>query len=637
MAEPTAPTEESPQAVHGWIKEAIQEADGWLREQPGYNQIAPTMKAIYGQSPELRSSDLSSTKSNRLAKVATDMASHLTDIKPFWEFRTFNRSYERHADIYGKLSQHWYQQRMADMEMNQAIKYYLMAGASFTHLSWDSETQDMTMSAEDPRDVLPIRPANHMSIQSGIGGAIRRERSVNYLKARYPREKWGLIKADRDGSKRAERTDTKFTKILEGLGVPSDTPFLRGLWGRPMRESPKLPMADVNEVYLKDDTRNETSHPVLMGSWEDGQPQNNWSYMVQPGEKLYPRGRHIVTTTHGILHDGPNPFWHGLFPFPKLNLDPWPQSWFGKAPLWDLLPLQKSLGNVLRGVDDHIAKLVEPDIIADKNSVPRSVLERWNTRKAGGKYQHNPIAGKGIEMVYPQPILRDMQWWIEWLVSEMDTLSGNRDLAQLMQLNQLPGADTIEKITEAMTASVQARSRALEAYMREFATMLAYNFAQFYNVGRRIVILGTSGVTEDDFDFDPGSIVPAFIHQEDFKDGQPTASAIARGPRPRYDRTREFMRQFTFHIAPGSLLASSEIQDKLLYLQLARAGLLDRWTLLEKLGVPNVGEPPDGATTITDRLQAEAQMGLGADVNPVGRKASAQTMPKMKGGNVVES
>jgi hypothetical protein len=629
MAEPNAPLEGSPKDVHGWIKEAVQESDAFLREQPGYGKIEPTMKAIYGQAQELRSSDLSSTKSNRLAKVATDMASHLTDIKPFWEFRTFNKSYERSAEIYGKLSQQWYQQRMADMEMNQAVKYYLMAGASFTSLGWDSETQDLSMTAEDPRDVLPIRPSNYMSIQSGIGVIMRRERSVNYLKARYPREKWGLIKADRDGSKRADKGDSRFTKILEGLGVPSDSMFQRALFGRPMRETPKLPMADVNEVYLKDDTRNDTSHPILMGQWEDGKAQNNWSYMVLPGQKLYPRGRHIVTTTHGTLHDGPNPYWHGMFPCPKLNLDPWPQSWFGKAPLWDLLPLQKSLANALRGVDDHIAKLVEPDVVADKNSVPRSVLERWNTRKAGGKYQHNPIAGKGIELVYPRPILRDLQWWIEYLNSEMDTLSGNRDLAQLMQLNQVPGADTIEKITESMTASVQARSRALEAYMREFATMLAYNFAQFYNVGRRITILGAGGVVEDDFDFDPGSIVPAFIHQEDFADGRPTPTAIARGPRPRYDRAREFMRQFTFHIAPGSLLAASEIQRKLLYLQLSRAGLIDHWTLLEVLGIPNVGEPPDGATTITARLQMEQQMGLGMQVSATGRKATGQSMPRM--------
>jgi hypothetical protein len=95
------------------------------------------------------------------------------------------------------------------------------------------------------------------------------------------------------------------------------------------------------------------------------------------------------------------------------------------------------------------------------------------------------------------------------------------------------------------------------------------------------------------------------------------------------DRARHFLRYFTFHIAPASLLASSEIERKLLYLSLARAGLIDHWTLLDTLGVDNVGEPPQGARTITERLMAEQESGLGMNISPTGRKASGQTMPRM--------
>jgi len=75
---------------------------------------------------------------------------------------------------------------------------------------------------------------------------------------------------------------------------------------------------------------------------------------------------------------------------------------------------------------------------------------------------------------------------------------------------------------------------------------------------------------------------------------------------------------------PGSLLAASEIQRKLMYLQLSRAGLIDHWTLLDVLGVPNVGTPPSGANTITERLMEEMNMGLGMNESTVGRKASAK-------------
>ena len=50
---------------------------------------------------------------------------------------------------------------------------------------------------------------------------------------------------------------------------------------------------------------------------------------------------------------------------------------------------------------------------------------------------------------------------------------------------------------------------------------------------------------------------------------------------------------------------------------------------MEVLGIPNVGTPPMGANSITDRLLAEQNMGLGMQVNPAGRKASGQEPPRL--------
>ena len=213
----------------------------------------------------------------------------------------------------------------------------------------------------------------------------------------------------------------------------------------------------------------------------------------------------------------------------------------------------------------------------------------------------------------------------------MDDISGVRDLSNLMKLNQLPAADTIEKITETMTPANRLRSRYMEAFIREFAVMTASNFFQFYTTPMRLAILGPNAIVAEDFDFDPGSLVPDYVADEDFGDaGSVSQAALNRGPLPRVDRARHFLRYFTFHIAPASLLASSEIERKLLYLSLARAGLIDHWTLLDTLGVDNVGEPPQGARTITERLMAEQESGLGMNISATGRKASGQSMPRLR-------
>ena len=106
----------------------------------------------------------------------------------------------------------------------------------------------------------------------------------------------------------------------------------------------------------------------------------------------------------------------------------------------------------------------------------------------------------------------------------------------------------------------------------------------------------------------------------------------------------------------------------MLRLQLARMGYFDFWSLMESLEIPNVGTPPaiplppmqppdpmavissitqqDGKylldpmsgqvlevrvpQTITERLIAQQQMGIGMTQNPAGRKASGQESPQQE-------
>ena len=625
---PSTPQDGYEKDVIGWGLEAVEEGEAFLKAQRGFSKVPETIDAIMADDQDLRSGALSGTRSNHIGKIAGDLAALMTDIKPFWNYKTQNSRYEPQAINFGKLSVHWYLQRQIDLKLTEAIKYWSAAGTGYTHQFWNENTLDLDMSAEDPRDVLPIRPASTHTIQDAMGVVLRRERTVNYLRRQYP-SKANEIHADRDGSAANMGMNTsRVGRLIESLGSPFWNYVARFGVARKM---PRIPTCDVFTMYVDDDRRNEKSEPHPVGEFTaDGKPANNWSYWVEPGDLLYPRKRCIVFTRSAVLYDGPSIYWHGLYPISKLTLDPWPWSWLGKAPLWDLLPLQRSLDRLLRIVDDHFEKVARPDLIADKNSVSKAAMDKMDTRRAGMKFQQNPMMGKGIQIVYPQPLGGEIFNQIRWIIDEMDTLSGVRDMSQLLRLNQIPSADSIDKLIEAMTPLVRFRSRILEAFMREFALMLAYNFAQFYTAPMRLRILGSQGVTAEDFDFDPGSLIPDFVHDADYdRQGRISPEALARGPLPRYDRAREFLRQFTFHIAPGSLLSASEIEKKLMYLQFARAGLIDHWTLLDEWGVPNVGNPPEGANTITERLMAEQMIGLGMQVNAAGRKASGQEMPRV--------
>jgi hypothetical protein len=415
-------------------------------------------------------------------------------------------------------------------------------------------------------------------------------------------------------------------------------------------------------MYIKDRSKNETGKPVEMGqfmddpTWENPGgvsglfakppriPANSWSYIVQPDEPLYPRHRQVVFTRTVVIYDGPSFYWHGKFPILKLTPEPWPTSILGLAPGWDLLSLQASLEWNLRVIDDHNAQVAQPTVVGDEMSVGINALKAVNTRRAGLKVLQNPM-GKGITIVPPPSLDPSITNHIEWIMREMDDISGVVDLKNLNNLNQIPSTETIDKMIESKGYLLQGRSRVIEAFMREFAEQMLYNFAQFYTLKKKYTILGTGGVTPEDFDFDPGTFIPDYVHAEDFdQSGNLTATAYARGPMPKYDRAKELIRQMHFYIAPGSLLGGADVTRKMLYLQLYRMMLIDPWTLSEVLGIPNYGVPPDGAKTIPERIAAAMALGIMAPppspVNPVnpgpGRKPTGAAMPHMeKGGQTI--
>ena len=622
----------------GFLSEAVQESSNFLSAQPNYSKIQKAQNAIHSSTTSTMTSGLSQIEANHTAKAARQLVAGMTDTRPFWEYRTFNPNYKKQTEIFGKMSMHLWLQRQWDMRWADTIRGCCTGGTCYPHLTWNDRLMDLDFGVEDVRDVLPFRPGDYHSIQSAFGVIIRRERTINYLRATYP-EFAALITPDRDGSSR-NNEDTRFNRLMERLG----SPFRERLFGdkKPAKDLPRIPTADEYVMYLDDNRIHKGKDPLYMGNWhkapvEDcplcltsGTPHSldNWSYKVSRGERVYPNKRLIIATNKVVLYDNTSPYWHGMYPCPKLTLDPWDGTYIGKGLIWDVLPMQDLLNRWLKVIDNHLAKWQQPDIFADKNSTSVSEFNKINTARAGLKMRYNPVAGKGIELRYPDPLPQYLVEFGNWAIEEIGKLSGAQDLTSLTQLNQLPSADSVERIMEAMTPEVRLRSRILEAFTREFATITMYNIAQFKTQSERIATLGPDGVTFEDFDYDPGVLIPDFVHAADFDNsGHPTAAAISRGPMPRQNRAREFLRQFTMHIAPGSLLNASEITDKLVYLQFAREGWLDPQTLADKFGIPNYGEIP--GSTVIEKLMSMAAMGMGQTAQ-TGRPPTAQEMPSAK-------
>lgn len=602
--------EESDAALLSWLDSAVKSGLALLKRESAYQGVSENIAFINGSQGSLRSNTLSRVTFNRLRKIVYEVVSSMTDVRPIWNYQTFNNKFKPQADILNKLVRNWWRNSYADRRMQDALMYSCAGGSGYLKVEWNPYLAgggNIDLIPLDPRDVIPINPALNTSVQQWQGVAVRKTVSLPSLRQRYPEKFWkykSLSKGWFDS-----KVSPSQASSLEIISPVIDRLFA----GR----DPSTTSAEVDliHVFVKDDSMNTGIEPVLMG-----RPGTNWCYTVYPlgsvhpvtekvvteaQAKLYPRGRLILCTPECILEDIPNPYWHGMFPVIKFTLDPQPWSILGSSLVSDGRPVQESLNEVLRGVEDAVKQWLRRTVIGNSQAISKGLLNKIDPRMAGQKIMLNPTAGDGLKFVEGPTLPAYIMEYARFLIDILDDNSGVKGLRELAQLKQMPSSDTIEKFLDAQSPLLRLRSAQMEQSLAELAEMVKVMIFQYYDAPRRFQILGADGLTMEDFDYDPRMLTPGLRPMDD-------------GYTPEYDifattrtqRAEKHHRNFTFSVARNSFLNASHTQQKMFYLQLARmpTPLIDPWTLLESFDVPNLGPVPDGS--VFDRIQFAQQVGL---------------------------
>jgi hypothetical protein len=641
--------------VLDWAREAIQEGDRIMKQDPAYPKMDAAMSYVLGEQLAAdRPSYLPKLVINQSKKSVRASVSALTDLKPVFAYKTYNPQFQPVGDLLNNLVVAWWVNTFADLELADVIKYSKVAGTGDCLLEYDPHFNhygDNRLIARDPRDTIPVRPSRDRSIQSWEGVIIREAHSPNVLRGMFPGYA-PLLQPEFEGSKFGS-VFTKFRRTVASIVTPTVFDYVSG--GAFTQRGVTSPEITLFRMFLTDRSLNMTGGPILMGK-----PGTAWSYMVKPKERLYPRKRLIVLTDKAVLYDGPSPYWHGMYPVSRLKLDNWPWLFFGLSQIHDTMPLQDSINQVMNDFLSTFSQWVNRGVIADKNSIPESLLKRFDPRKPNWKMKLNPTYGEGFKLADGPTLPPWSMDFLALLLQKHDDLTGTANLQQLMQLRQMPGADTIQKYWEALTPELRQEGRVLEGFLRDIAEMIKVNIFQYYSAARRIGLLGDVGITLNDFDYDPGTLVPSL------SPGNPGYTPELDVGKSRDERAQFFMRLFSFHVAPNSILAMNAMEKKMEAFQMARMGYMDFWTFHERMETPNVGTPPPiplpaldqpdpvliGAlpgqkkyfvdpqtgitmevrvpSTITERLIAQATLGIGMTQNPAGRKASGQAPPQIE-------
>lgn len=644
-------------AVVGWLREAVLEGDRINQSDPSYDLAGKGMAYIVGEQQKAADARqyLPRMTQNESRKVVQAHASVLTDLKPVWSYRATNPAFNQHGFLLDQVIIAWYINTMADLELGNTVKYALGAGTGDTLCEWDPHARfggEHRIMARDFRDTLPWRPAPmSRSVQDWQGVIFREEHSINVLRGMYS-TKAHLFTPTSDSI--LSTLMGRFRSLTSRLVSPAvDT--LGGLTSASSNLKPKSGHVLLYRTFLDDRTKNLTLKPIAMGP-----PGAAWAYVVKPGDPLYPHKRCLVSTPDAIVWDGPSPFWHGMFPFSRLKLWEVPWQFLGVSLLNDLMPIQDGINDLANDIRVGIKQWTDPTTVYDRQAVSETFMKLYDPRRPGAKVKTNPTYGDGFKKLdgpAPQVLQLAMEFW-QGMVSKFGDLSGVANLETLLQLRQMPGADTIRSYYEAQTPTLRSEGRMIEAYVRDLAEMLKVNTFEFMTKAKRITLLGEAARTLEDFDFDPESLVPSM------EVGQPGYTPELDEKLSRVERAQFFHQMLAFRVSPNSLLAMDSAERKMLYLTLAREGLVDILTLLENLEVPNVGtfppmplpvvRPPTDPTvlaqgiaegkylpgpggqilelreplTIIERLQAQAALGLTpAAKSEPGRPPTAQASP----------
>lgn len=665
--------------VLGWLAEARDEGDRIIRADPSYESIERCLRYITGDqlSPERQKLKyLPQVVINESRKSVQAHVSSLTDLQPLFGWRA-SPQFQVQADLLNKIAVAEWVTTLADIELGDVIKHGLGGGTGDLVIDWDPHAPFggcNSLSARDCRDTLPIRPSNARSVQLWEGVMLREEHSLNAMKSMYPKYA-RYFRSSHDTT--LGRVMGRFRTVASRILTPADPLDTLSQTGVHTRKA-KAGSVVLYRTYLHDRTRNLTSKPIPMG-----EPGSNWAYVVAPNELLYPRGRLIVSTDDIILFDSTQPYWHGLFPLCRLRL--WSVPWqFLGIPLFnDLTPVQDAINDTVNDIRLGIQQWLDPDIIYNRNAVSESTMRALDPRRPGKRIKVNPGFGEAYERKEgpsAQVLQLASEFWDKLTTKHAD-LTGTANLSALLQLRQLPSADTIQKYYEALTPEIRYEARQIEAFMRDLGEITKTNYFQFMSKAHRVAILGDQGIALEDFDYDPGTLVPAMKESDPGYIKELDANLTTRDQRAQW-----ISKQFIFTVAPNSILAINSTERKMTVTQQATMGYVDFWTYHEVMQTPNVGAPPkiplpplkpiDPAlqqqlmlhmvlsmqqgippgpipdptdptgqrqyivdpnsgqileirtpNTITERLQAQQMLGLGMTQGPQGRKATNEAPP----------
>lgn len=623
----------TPDECESWAKGMVSDGKSYLRLQPAYKYIQDGYDIVNGEWNKSRVQSLSNVTTEQTVRNIKELVASQTNIRIIPAFKCEIPEFRQQCDILNRSFMAWQSMTFADRKLRKVWQFAEVCGSGYAGIRYDPNFYykghgDNTLDAYGPLDVLPIGMGRQHDLQKAYAVALKVDTPVH--------EAWRLfpLYIDRIAPLRDSALG-RGTVISQAVKFATATLKRFGQGAQLEREPATWEMVDIYYIYIDDDSVNDTGVEIEMRG-PDGRTGTSWSYKVpylgqdirvgmrngQPIARkavredclLYPNRRLMVSVEGVIVNPDPqnqaSPYWHGKVPVTMFRADDWAWNFLGFPITRYGQSLERMSIGLWRGMEDAMNGRLSPSRAYDRNNTSAGLAAALNTRIP------NQYVGLDLGMLgdqaLPKPLL-PFQWYEypphylqaqDMLRGMIKEQMGVADAQALARARQLPSGDSVEKIMETLGPLVKDQSRNMEESIRGMGDMWKSNFFQFITAGRRLQTLGPEGVAEEDWDYEPGSLIPAANDsrlQAMRESGRTPESWDSFAPFdngssqmiPQFERARWHKDNFTFSVVPYSLHEMNSITRKLLVMQRKKAGFpMDPWTEAELFDDKNFGDPP---------------------------------------------
>lgn len=554
-----APTPKFEQDVIEWSEKAVRQAEEQDASSASYKILPKLIQYIGGNQWPARPTAYGSSRpvTNRMFRQYWELVSLLTDGKPEPQIKVYDTvdAYSEIQEQIGKLLSFWSSRPQYHDALQDIVGFGLMCHG-IAKIQWNSRLNGGFGDVE----LLSVNPLN-FHILGGDGSIddaelVIEEKAVT-IESLYRRYGSLAENVEPDANSSISAMQVMKPSSLSSAEWSKLAPNMRRILGVKMggQGDDLYPMAKLRQFWFWDRAINETSQTVKVG-------KGNWSYMVEPGMPLYPRGRLLVTAGKRVMDDTCNPYYHASLPY--VDLTPLKSGWSkeGLSLMGNLVGPQDIINRLYAGLLETIKASLIPTIITPRNSISRGDLDNISTTISGGKLEYNPNAAAPPSFRQPPQIPLLALQFADMTKGEMDQTTGSSAINDAAQRDQIPSHDSLELIQNSRSSMVRLMGRTLERFMSRAGQLVVSNMIQFYSVGHRVAILGEKGLTAMDFE------------------GPLYGSMVSGGMAP-----EEFVRKFQFTIKPGSALSFEKETRIQMAAILRRNGDLSRNNLFRALDV----------------------------------------------------